>query len=347
VRLSRTRVHADAKQNGRKISRPFLRFGLIALAVCSILLAWLVGGRGNGAPQGRRPVIASRATLFVLPLRGGTPTRLSPAVGSFAFLSSPQFAPNAGSVAFTAQRCLTCAHVLMLLRNESLHVLNRFALRAAWFPDGKRLLFVHIGRDGTTLYRIGADGGALREVASEHESDEGGASFDTPAVAPAGTRIAYSLEVEPIESRELFVREITSDAPRMISRLPLSAVEPHFSPDGRLIAFACELRNKTFGICTTDLRGKGKRVLTRGPDDHDPVFSPDGRSIVFSSNRAAPGFGIRSLYLVSTRGHRLRRLTRGADDSEPAFSADGRRIVFVRRSLQYVRTMPSSTAPGR
>ena len=59
----------------------------------------------------------------------------------------------------------------MLLRNESLHVLNRFALRAAWFPDGKKLLFVHIGRDGTTLYRIGADGGGLREVAREHESD--------------------------------------------------------------------------------------------------------------------------------------------------------------------------------
>ena len=144
------------------------------------------------------------------------------------------------------------------------------------------------------------------------------------------------------------MREITSDAPRMISRLPLSAVEPHFSPDGRLIAFACELRNNTFGICTTDLRGKGKRVLTRGPDDHDPVFSPDGRSIVFSSNRAAPGFGIRSLYLVSTRGHRLRRLHSWRRRLRAErFRRTVVEIVFVRRSLQYVRTMSSSTAPGR
>jgi Tol biopolymer transport system component len=345
VRLRPKRLDADGSQSGRERSRPLLRFSLIAIPLCFAVAAWWISGRGNGAAEGRRPVVASRATLFVVPLHGGTPTRLSSAVGSFAFLSSPQFAPRGRSVAFTAQRCLTCAHLLMLLRGNSLHVLNRSALRAAWFPDGKRLLFVHIGRDGTTLYRIRVDGGGLQEVGGELDSDEG-ASFDTPAVAPAGTPIAYSTEVEPIESRELFVRGLSGDEPRMISHLPLSAVEPDFSPDGHLISFACELRTSVFGICTTTLDGKGKRVLTRGPDDHHPVFSPDGRSIVFSSNRAGARFGIRSLYVVSTRTHRLRRLTRGGDDSEPAFSADGRRVVFVRRSLRYVRTMPPSTAPG-
>jgi Tol biopolymer transport system component len=345
VRLRRKRSETHGSHSGRERSRPLLRFSLIAFALCSALLAWWVSGRGNRVAEGRRPVVASRAAMFVVPLHGGTPRRLSSAVGSFAFLSSPQFAPRGRSLAFTAQRCLTCAHLLMLLRNNSLRVLSRSALRAAWFPDGKRLLFVHIGRDGTTLYRIRADGRGLQEIAGELDSDEG-ASFDTPAVAPAGTPIAYSIEVEPIESRELFVRHLTEDEPRMISRLPLSSIEPDFSSDGHLVVFACELRNSVFGICTTHPDGKGKRVFTRGPEDHHPVFSPDGSTIVFSSNRGNARFGIRSLYVVSTRTHRLRRLTRGADDSEPAFSADGKRVVFVRRSLRYVRTMSPSTALG-
>jgi TolB protein len=316
-----------------------LRVCLIALAASSVLVAWLIGGGGNGAPQDRIPIVASHATLFVVPLRGGTPARLSTVVGSFAFLSSPQFAPDGRSLAFIAQRCLRCAHTLTVLRHQSLDAIHRSALRADWFPDGKRLLFVHVGRGGTTLYEIGADGRGLRRIAGEADSDE---AVDTPAIAPAGTRIAYSREVEPIESRQLFVRDLASGAPRMISHLPDSAVEPDFSPDGRLLAFACELRRNVFGICTATVDGGGRRVLTHGPDDHDPAFSPDGRFIVFSSNRAGVRFGIRSLYVISTSSHGLRRLTHGGDDSEPAVSADGRRVVFVHRSLRFVRTSRSS-----
>ena len=93
----------------------------------------------------------------------------------------------------------------------------------------------------------------------------------------------------------------------------------------------------SYGICVEGTDGRGKKVLTRGPEDHNPAFSPDGRTIVFSSARGAAAFGIRSLWAVGANGRGLRRVTRGADDSEPSFSRDGKRLVFVRRRVHYIR----------
>ena len=57
VRLSRTRAYTRTRsRTGARYRARSCVSAWIALAVCSILLAWLVGGRGNGAPQGRRPV---------------------------------------------------------------------------------------------------------------------------------------------------------------------------------------------------------------------------------------------------------------------------------------------------
>jgi Tol biopolymer transport system component len=307
---------------------------VVAGAGC-VLAAATLGTKAEGAGAPRRPVRADTARLFVLPTSSGAARRVA-GVPRYTFLSSPHYSRSGRELAFTAQRCPRCSHLLGVASSRGLRLLSRNALRVVWYPRGHRLLFVHVSHHGTTLYSIEASGRGFKRVASERDSD-GVSSFDTPAVAPDGVRIAYAREIEPIESRELFVRHLRSGRARAITPVPFWSIEPEFSPDGKRLAFSCQLRTMSYGICVIGVDGKRRTVLTRGPEDHDPTFAPDGRTIVFSSTRGAAAFGLRSLWSIGVDGRGLRRLTRGADDSEPSWAPDGNRIVFVRRQLRYVR----------
>lgn len=58
------------------------------------------------------------------------------------------------------------------------------------------------------------------------------------------------------------------------------------SPDGKRIAFECELENGGSEICVADRNGKRRRAVTNHPaSDSDPAWSPDGKWIVFESDR--------------------------------------------------------------
>lgn len=102
-------------------------------------------------------------------------------------------------------------------------------------------------------------------------------------------------------------------------------VEPAFSPDGTVIAFARE--GDLFSVRPD---GSGQRRLTNGSGiDSRPIVSVNGRYLVFE-RRSAEGAPA-DLYTVSINGFNVHQLTRGSgDDHEAAVSPDGRGIVFVR-----------------
>jgi Tol biopolymer transport system component/imidazolonepropionase-like amidohydrolase len=101
---------------------------------------------------------------------------------------------------------------------------------------------------------------------------------------------------------------------------------PHWSPDGRRIAFQ-SYRDGNWHLWTVTPEGGDLRQLTFGPfDDREPCWSPDGRRLAFSSDRG----GSYDLWQLDVEAGGLEQLTSDPDNEfMPAFSPDGEDIAFI------------------
>jgi TolB protein len=122
-----------------------------------------------------------------------------------------------------------------------------------------------------------------------------------------------------------------------IARLSVGAdsrdENPHWSPDGRRIAFASTREGGNFDIFVMNADGTAVERLTDSPaDEHDPTWDPDGRSIVFSGERDGRG----ELYRVWLASRRVVRLTNGLDRAiMPSVSPDGQLISWAGQTIRY------------
>ena len=100
------------------------------------------------------------------------------------------------------------------------------------------------------------------------------------------------------------------------------AVEPAWSPDGKLVAFASR-RDGRSHIYVMRADGTHVRQVTHGKSDDDgPAWSPDQGRLAFSRGR--------ELFTVDSAGGPVRRLTRGlgGEAANPAWSPDGKLIAY-------------------
>jgi Tol biopolymer transport system component len=104
------------------------------------------------------------------------------------------------------------------------------------------------------------------------------------------------------------------------------AVEPAWSPDGRLIAFASR-RDGPSHIFVMRADGTHVRPVTHGKsDDERPTWAPDQGRIAFSRDRV--------LFIVGSAGGPVRRLAPGSggEAANPAWSPDGKLIAYDYRT---------------
>jgi Tol biopolymer transport system component len=131
---------------------------------------------------------------------------------------------------------------------------------------------------------------------------------------------------------------------RLRRRLPAAGFEgfdPHWSPDGRLIAYLvgrCRDPNEKLDDACADLwvirpDGTGRRRLAAEAVDLTGVgrpyaWAPGGRRLVY-----VPAGGRRGLAIVAVRDGRKRTLegTRNAYSTDPSWSPDGSWIAFGRQ----------------
>jgi Tol biopolymer transport system component len=138
-----------------------------------------------------------------------------------------------------------------------------------------------------------------------------------------------------------------TDARGGLKDLGLRAIEAHWSPDGRRIAFSRYVSASTgkalFDFYVTRTGGASMRRVVRAPSlGGQLTWSPDGRRIAFVEDIG----GRTALSVIGIDGRGRRRLTwpGEATDRQPAWSPDGKSIAFVRDGEDCAR---SNAACGR
>jgi eukaryotic-like serine/threonine-protein kinase len=118
-----------------------------------------------------------------------------------------------------------------------------------------------------------------------------------------------------------------------LSYPPLYASLPHWSPDGKELAFFSVTPGKPSRIYVVSRDGGNPQELLP-QDDHpeaDPNWSPDGKSLVFGSQYASASTGISTLDLKT---HEVKNIPGSQQVFSPRWSPDGKYIAALRGDSQ-------------
>lgn len=158
----------------------------------------------------------------------------------------------------------------------------------AWSPDGKYIAYLRQEQDSLTVIVRPERGEGLREVARLFPTRYG-LNYRHLDWSPDGKYLVVDDKVSPTEPFGIFLIEISSGQRTLLARPApgtIGAVEPRFSPDGRLVSFIgidTRFHHELFTVPvsggTAEARTQDGRLIS-GQD-----WAPDGRSIYFGSNR--------------------------------------------------------------
>jgi Tol biopolymer transport system component/DNA-binding winged helix-turn-helix (wHTH) protein len=270
------------------------------------------------------------AGIYLIPLDGGEPRTMTRPTGPSRD-SSPAFSPDGRHLAYVS--CGTDCDVRVVdvdttfAASSGVRTLTpkmAFIGTVTWSRDGRSILFYRSELGVGSVWRTAAEGNGLERV-------ELGESAWHPATVASRDRLAFSRRGG--ES----VRLYRFDAALPDERIAPSSsweISPHFSPDGRRLAFSSG-RSGAFEIWVAAADGSSAEQLTHRPwvQGGAPSWAPDGQTIAFhAQDQSDKRF---HLWTVDADGGASHQLTQGADDQmAPTWSRDGQWIYFSARPGQ-------------
>jgi Tol biopolymer transport system component len=194
--------------------------------------------------------------------------------------------------------------------------------------------------DGTLLYHT-IEGESLEQLAWVDRSGklletlgEPHGNIDTPEISPDGRRIAYAAgdAQNDVSNMDLWILDLEDGSRSRLTVDPAVDIDPEWSPDGSLIAFASE-RSGSGDIYVQAASGRGSaRPLVSTPaPEYGPEWEAGEPGVLFSAYDRESGW---SIWRQPPGGEpTLLHRDPGGLSVLPTLSPDGRLLAYVARAL--------------
>ncbi len=177
------------------------------------------------------------------------------------------------------------------------------------------------------------------------------ASVEAVLAQAQGTRLLR----DPTVSRDLIAFAYAGDlwvvprsggAVRRLTATPSVEADPHFSPDGSLIAFTGTVAGNTDVYVVATAGGDPKRLTFHPGIDRARGWTPDGRRVVFTSGRSSPPVAYDRLWTMALAGGLPEPLPMPRAFSG-SYGPDGRRLAYEEVSTAFLLTAQNQTSQWR
>ena len=239
-----------------------------------------------------------------------------------------------------------------------------------WTPDGKYFVFQSHREGMTNIWAIREQGGFFRKRNGEPVQLTGGpisASAPVPSIdgkklfavgtQPRGELVRYDAKIRQFVpyllgisaehlnfSRDgewvaylaypettLWRSKVDGSRRLQLTFPPMQAILPHWSPDGKRIAFVGRSAGKPWKLYTVSAEGGSPQQLMPGErEEHDPDWSLNGDSLIFGRNpfmEAGGASGRVAIHLLDVKTRQVSTLPGSEGLWAPVWSPDGRYVA--------------------